>query len=100
MKTQSPVAVYTANIISLINLSCYFCIGFMGNKTLQMYLNANQKMNQLPPDYQELKISSLREQFLKSEKTIVMFDDDLTGTQPCYNVTVLTSWRVRLNYKD
>jgi uncharacterized protein YgbK (DUF1537 family) len=61
-----------------------------------MYLNANQKMNQLPPDYQELQISSLHEQFLKSEKTIVVFDDDPTGTQTCYNVTVLTSWRVAL----
>ncbi len=61
-----------------------------------MYLNVNKKLNQLPPDYQDLEISSLREQFLKSEKTIVVFDDDPTGTQTCCNVTVLTSWSVAL----
>lgn len=61
-----------------------------------MHLNVNQKMKQLPPEYQELNISTLREQFLKSEKTIVVLDDDPTGTQTCYNVTVLTCWHVDL----
>jgi uncharacterized protein YgbK (DUF1537 family) len=61
-----------------------------------MYLNVNQKMKQLPPEYQELSMSTLREEFLKSEKTIVVLDDDPTGTQTCYNVTVLTSWNVEL----
>lgn len=61
-----------------------------------MYLNVTEKMKQLPPDYQELNISAIREEFLKSEKTIVVLDDDPTGTQTCYNVTVLTSWGVEL----
>ncbi|MBD0296318.1 MAG: hypothetical protein ICV84_14135 [Flavisolibacter sp.] len=61
-----------------------------------MYLNVNQKMKQLPSDYEELNLSILREQFLESEKTIVVLDDDPTGTQTCYNVTVLTSWHVGL----
>ncbi|MGI8635941.1 MAG: four-carbon acid sugar kinase family protein, partial [Segetibacter sp.] len=61
-----------------------------------MYLNVNDKMNQLPPEFQELNISTVREEFLKSEKTIVVLDDDPTGTQTCYEVTVLTSWSVNL----
>lgn len=61
-----------------------------------MYLNVNDKMNQLPPEFQELNISTVREEFLKSEKTIVVLDDDPTGTQTCYEVTVLTSWSVDL----
>src|SRR5437868_4747263 len=57
-------------------------------------MNAIQKMKQLPPDYKQLNISTIREEFLKSEKTIVVLDDDPTGTQTCYDVTVLTSWKV------
>ena len=61
-----------------------------------MYQNVNKKLNQLPFEYQELDISTVREQFLKSEKTIVVLDDDPTGTQTCYDVTVLTGWDVGL----
>src|SRR4028119_1749999 len=61
-----------------------------------MYQNVNRKLKQLPFEYQELGISAVREQFLKSEKTIVVLDDDPTGTQTCYDVTVLTGWNVEL----
>ena len=61
-----------------------------------MVVNVNQKMGQLPPDYQEDMLASIREEFSKSGKTIVVLDDDPTGTQTCYDVTVLTSWRVSL----
>jgi uncharacterized protein YgbK (DUF1537 family) len=61
-----------------------------------MYQNVNKKLKQLPFEYQELDISAVREQFLKSEKTIVVLDDDPTGTQTCYDVTVLTGWNVEL----
>ena len=61
-----------------------------------MYVNVNQKMAQLPPEYQEELLASIRKEFIKSEKTIVVLDDDPTGTQTCYDVTVLTSWRVAL----
>ena len=64
----------------------------MPEKILKMYLNVTQKLKQLPPEYRDLNISTIREEFLKSEKTIVVLDDDPTGTQTCYNVTVLTSW--------
>ncbi|WP_240163805.1 four-carbon acid sugar kinase family protein [Spirosoma taeanense] len=41
-------------------------------------------------------LPAIREEFIRSEKTIVVLDDDPTGTQTCYDVTVLTSWRVAL----
>jgi uncharacterized protein YgbK (DUF1537 family) len=53
-------------------------------------------LNQLPPEYGGELLSSIREAFLKSEKTIVVLDDDPTGTQTCYDVTVLTRWTVPL----
>jgi uncharacterized protein YgbK (DUF1537 family) len=58
------------------------------------YLNVNQKFKQLPSEYAGLHISAIREEFLKSEKTIVVLDDDPTGTQTCHNVTVLTVWNI------
>jgi uncharacterized protein YgbK (DUF1537 family) len=39
---------------------------------------------------------AIREQFMRGQKTIVVFDDDPTGTQTCYDVVVLTSWTVDL----
>ena len=61
-----------------------------------MYVNVNEKMLQLPPVYKEELLTSIREEFIKSEKTIVVLDDDPTGTQTCYDVTVLISWRAEL----
>ncbi|RRB04520.1 four-carbon acid sugar kinase family protein [Larkinella rosea] len=59
-----------------------------------MYVD--QKMAQLPPDYPESLLASIQEEFQRSNKTIVVLDDDPTGTQTCSNVTVLTTWRVSL----
>ncbi len=54
-------------------------------------------MAQLPPTYKaEDMLASIRAAFIKSEKTIVVLDDDPTGTQTSHDVTVLTSWRVEL----
>ena len=61
-----------------------------------MYVNVKQKMGQLPPEYKEELLGFIREEFINSGKTIVVLDDDPTGTQTCYDVTVLTSWRVAL----
>ncbi|GAB3909995.1 four-carbon acid sugar kinase family protein [Larkinella knui] len=58
--------------------------------------NVIRKMEQLPPDYPEDLLASIREVFSQSEKTIVVLDDDPTGTQTSSGVTVLTSWRVAL----
>ncbi|MGZ8542083.1 MAG: four-carbon acid sugar kinase family protein, partial [Chitinophagaceae bacterium] len=61
-----------------------------------MYVNVNQKLLQLPSEYKEELLGSIREEFINSGKTIVVLDDDPTGTQTSYDVTVLTSWRVEL----
>jgi uncharacterized protein YgbK (DUF1537 family) len=61
-----------------------------------MYQNVKQKVSQLPAEYRELDLSILRDEFLQSEKTLVVLDDDPTGTQTVYDVTVLTSWQVEL----
>ncbi|MEK6782272.1 MAG: four-carbon acid sugar kinase family protein [Bacteroidota bacterium] len=61
-----------------------------------MYVKVKQKMDQLPPEYGQELLSSIRHEFSKSAKTIVVLDDDPTGTQTCHDVTVLTSWRVAL----
>lgn len=61
-----------------------------------MYLNASSRLNELPPEYPESLISSIRTGFLQSEKTIVVLDDDPTGTQTCYDTIVLISWQTDL----
>ncbi|MVM30073.1 hypothetical protein GO755_08515 [Spirosoma sp. HMF4905] len=61
-----------------------------------MYENVAQRMRQLPPDYKEELLASIRDEFINSGKTIVVLDDDPTGTQTSSSVTVLTSWRVAL----
>lgn len=61
-----------------------------------MYVTVSQKMEQLPPDYQQELLTSIHDEFSKSGKTLVVLDDDPTGTQTSYQVTVLTSWRVAL----
>jgi uncharacterized protein YgbK (DUF1537 family) len=61
-----------------------------------MYQNAEQVLSQLPmaPDNDLLPI--IRQQFVQCEKTVVVFDDDPTGTQTCHDVVVLASWSVEL----
>lgn len=57
-----------------------------------MYLNLNEILKLLPPDYPEELLPLVRNEFLETHKTIVVLDDDPTGTQTCMDVTVLTSW--------
>ena len=59
-----------------------------------MYKKAKQTLSQLPPEYQTELLPDIRREFLQSTKTVVVFDDDPTGTQTCYDVVVLTSWSV------
>ncbi len=61
-----------------------------------MYENVNRKLNQLPPEYFDDLLPGIRKEFLQSKKTIIVLDDDPTGTQTCYDVMVLTSWEVEL----
>jgi hypothetical protein len=41
-----------------------------------MYSKVTKKMSQLPPEYPEKMLDSIRFAFIKSEKTIVVLDDD------------------------
>lgn len=61
-----------------------------------MYKKADEVLSQLPPEYDGELLPSIRQEFLKSEKTVVIFDDDPTGTQTCHDVFVLTSWKTSL----
>ncbi|MDZ4709342.1 MAG: four-carbon acid sugar kinase family protein [Saprospiraceae bacterium] len=57
-----------------------------------MYTKVKEMLNLLPPEYKPELIASIRDEFLKSDKTIIVLDDDPTGTQTCRDITVLTSW--------
>jgi uncharacterized protein YgbK (DUF1537 family) len=56
----------------------------------------NDLMDQLPPEYPHELLPDIREHFMDTGKTIVVFDDDPTGTQTSYDVTVLTAWTIPL----
>ncbi len=58
-----------------------------------MYQDLQQKRNALPPEYPNPLLDTIRSAFIKSDKTIVVLDDDPTGTQTSYAATVITSWR-------
>ena len=61
-----------------------------------MYFKIEDKLADLPAQYSEELLPSIRQEFIKTAKTIVVLDDDPTGTQTCYDVVVLTSWTVAL----
>jgi uncharacterized protein YgbK (DUF1537 family) len=65
-----------------------------------MYQKAEQLLSQLPPQYKDDLLPTIRNQFLQEEKTVVVFDDDPTGTQTCHDVMVLTAWRVALLVRE
>ena len=58
--------------------------------------DATQILSRLPKEYQEELLPSIRKEFLSCGKTVVVLDDDPTGTQTCYDVVVLTDWHVSL----
>lgn len=53
-------------------------------------------MASLPPENEQDLLPLIRDRFVRSKKTLVVLDDDPTGTQTCYDVVVLTSWSVAL----
>ncbi len=65
-----------------------------------MYQKADQILSQLPPEYKDDLLPAIRNEFLQQEKTVVVFDDDPTGTQTCHDVVVLTSWTVALLIRE
>ena len=65
-----------------------------------MYQKADQVLSQLPPEYKDDLLPAIRNEFLQQEKTVVVFDDDPTGTQTCHEVVVLTSWTLALLIRE
>ena len=61
-----------------------------------MYQKAAEVFAQLHPDYKDELLPKIRKEFLREERTIIVFDDDPTGTQTRHNVVVLTNWSVSL----
>jgi uncharacterized protein YgbK (DUF1537 family) len=61
-----------------------------------MSMHLNELMDQLPPEYPHELLSAIGEEFSRTGKTIVVLDDDPTGTQTSYDVVVLTAWTVSL----
>jgi uncharacterized protein YgbK (DUF1537 family) len=61
-----------------------------------MYKEVEPVMSGLPPQNADELLSGIRGEFVSSGKTLVVLDDDPTGTQTCYDVVVLTSWHVPL----
>ena len=65
-----------------------------------MYQKAAQLLSQLPHEYKGDLLPAIRNEFLMEDKTVVVFDDDPTGTQTCYDVVVLTSWTLPILIRE
>ena len=61
-----------------------------------MYTTIKNELARLPPEYAAELLPVIRKEFLKTGKTVVVLDDDPTGTQTCHDVFVLTAWTVPL----
>ena len=55
-----------------------------------------ETLKNLPDDWPNDLLPSIRERVLGTKRTIVVLDDDPTGTQTVYDVPVLTSWDRKL----
>jgi hypothetical protein len=51
-------------------------------------------LENLPPEWQEDLLPSIRQHFQASHAKLVILDDDPTGNQTVYNIPVLTGWSV------
>lgn len=61
-----------------------------------MYERVDDVTRALPNERDADLLPLIRQEFVASEKTLVVLDDDPTGTQTCYDVAVLTSWSISL----
>jgi uncharacterized protein YgbK (DUF1537 family) len=55
-------------------------------------LKAKKIFSELPPDYSYDLMDEIRQENRKHNRTIVVLDDDPTGTQTAHGVAVLTEW--------
>lgn len=59
-----------------------------------MNLTLETKLAKLPPEWPEPLSTEIRDRVLATERTLVVLDDDPTGTQTVFDVPVLTEWSV------
>ena len=57
-------------------------------------VNKEDLFHDLPPEWPEDLLPSIREQLNASKRKVVVLDDDPTGTQTVHNTPVLTEWSV------
>ena len=57
-----------------------------------MATTLNQLLSTLPPDNDRQLLSVIRQRRAEARQTIVVLDDDPTGTQTVYDLPVLTEW--------
>jgi len=56
---------------------------------------ASTLLNALPPEYPVSLLSTIKQMRSKMDQTIVVLDDDPTGTQTVHSIPVLTEWSVQ-----
>lgn len=59
-------------------------------------INKKILLGRQPPEWPETLLPMIRRQVKQSGLTIVVLDDDPTGTQTVYNIPVLTSWSIEI----
>src|SRR6266850_2984135 len=59
-----------------------------------MHANLKDELQKLPAEYAAEMLPAIQKEFIKSCKTVVVLDDDPTGTQTCHAVVVLSAWTV------
>jgi uncharacterized protein YgbK (DUF1537 family) len=57
-------------------------------------LNKSNTLTNLPPAWPSDLIPAIQQQLVANQRTLVVLDDDPTGTQTVYGVPVLTAWSV------
>ena len=58
----------------------------------QQPVRLSETIERLPPEWPTPLLPTIREQLAASGRTVVVLDDDPTGTQTVHNVPVLTEW--------
>ena len=57
-------------------------------------------LSQQAPEWPESLLLHIKRQVKESQRTIVVLDDDPTGTQTVYDIPVLTDWSVEMLKKE
>ncbi|WKN30863.1 four-carbon acid sugar kinase family protein [Porifericola rhodea] len=65
-----------------------------------MTLSLENVQKEAPPIPEENLLLQIRQQLLETDKTVIVLDDDPTGTQTVYDVPVLTEWTPEVITKE